>query len=251
MFADILQPFVLRQALHLLERETSRTRSTEEWVDFVETFHEELRAPRKVRQRFSIAPIQIRSEIVRFVEIVRALAPRRIVEIGSASGGSLFLLARVSAPGAKLVSVDLPAAPGSPGYPAWREELYRAFAGPGRTIELVRADSHAVATAERVRSILGEPADVVFIDGDHTYAGVARDYELYSPLARPGGLVAFHDIVADHKTRLGIETRNDSGEVHRFWSEVRGRGNATEIVDQPGQDGFGIGVLFARSSETV
>lgn len=244
MLAGLFQPFCFRQSLRILDRELGRSRSTAEWVDFVSTFHDRLTAPRRVRRRFSIAPLQIRSEIIRFVEIVRALEPRRIVEVGTASGGSLFLLARAAAPGATLVSVDLPDGPGSPGYAAWREDLYRAFAGNERAIELVRADSHAAPTADRVRALLGgSPADVVFIDGDHTHAGVARDYELYAPLARPGGLIAFHDIVADHRTRFGTDTPNDSGEVHRFWSEIRGRGEAREIVDDPGQDGFGIGVL--------
>ena len=247
MLSGLLRPFVLRRAIETLEREIPRERSTSEWLDFVNTFHESLGASRKLRGKFSIAPIQIQAEIVRFIEMVRAIAPQRVVEVGSASGGTLFLLARAARPGATLVSVDLPAGPDSPGYAAWREDLYRAFAGPDRRIELVRADSHSPATAARVKGILGAPADVVFIDGDHSYAGVARDYELYAPLVRPGGLLAFHDIVADHRTRFGTETANDSGEVYRLWSEVRSRGKATEIVEDPEQNGFGIGVLVAQA----
>ncbi len=246
MFSRILRPFALRQALRILDREVHRSRATNAWLDFVNTFHEGLTAPRRLRRKFSIAPIQVRSEIIRFIEMVRTVQPRRVIEVGSASGGSLFLLARVAAPGATLVSVDLPPGPKSPGYAAWREDLYRAFAGSDRTIELVRADSHAASTAARVKELLGEPADVLFIDGDHSYAGVARDYELYAPLVRPGGLIAFHDIVADHRTRFGIETPNNSGDVHKLWSEIRGRGTATEIVDDPGQNGFGIGVLVTQ-----
>lgn len=37
--------------------------------------------------------------------------------------------------------------------------------------------------------------DCVFVDGDHTPVGSMRDFEIYSPLVRPGGLVVFHDIV--------------------------------------------------------
>jgi cephalosporin hydroxylase len=36
--------------------------------------------------------------------------------------------------------------------------------------------------------------DVLFIDGDHSYAGVLTDWLLYSPLVKSGGIVAFHDI---------------------------------------------------------
>jgi predicted O-methyltransferase YrrM len=181
--------------------------------------------------------------------MLRVAAPRRVVEIGTASGGSLFLLARVAAPDAVLVSVDLPDAPDLPGYASWREALYRSFAAPGQTIHLVRGDSHQEATRDRVRErIGGDGADVVFIDGDHRYAGVARDCELYAPLARPGGIVAFHDIVPDHRTRYGIDTVNDSGDVHRFWGEYKTRGTATEIVEDPGQNGFGIGVVVAGAA---
>lgn len=40
-----------------------------------------------------------------------------------------------------------------------------------------------------------EPAslDFLFIDGDHTYEGVSRDADLWRPLVKPGGLIAYHD----------------------------------------------------------
>jgi hypothetical protein len=34
---------------------------------------------------------------------------------------------------------------------------------------------------------------LLFIDGDHRYEGVRRDFEMYSPLVGAGGLIAFHD----------------------------------------------------------
>jgi predicted O-methyltransferase YrrM len=35
---------------------------------------------------------------------------------------------------------------------------------------------------------------MVFIDGDHAYEAVLRDYRDWSPLLRPGGVLAFHDV---------------------------------------------------------
>ena len=52
----------------------------------------------------------------------------------------------------------------------------------------------------------GPDDDFLFIDGDHT--GVGRDYEMYRDLVRPGGLIAFHDIVADQPV--------EGNQVHRF-----------------------------------
>lgn len=35
--------------------------------------------------------------------------------------------------------------------------------------------------------------DLVFIDGDHTYTAVLRDWQDWSRMVQPGGLVALHD----------------------------------------------------------
>lgn len=35
--------------------------------------------------------------------------------------------------------------------------------------------------------------DLLFIDGDHRYESVLRDFRLWSPLVKPGGVIAFHD----------------------------------------------------------
>jgi cephalosporin hydroxylase len=35
--------------------------------------------------------------------------------------------------------------------------------------------------------------DFLWIDGDHTYEGCKADYENYSPLVVPGGLIGIHD----------------------------------------------------------
>jgi predicted O-methyltransferase YrrM len=45
--------------------------------------------------------------------------------------------------------------------------------------------------------------DFLFIDGDHTYKGVKEDFEMYSPLVRKGGVIAFHDITKHpHSNRM-------------------------------------------------
>ena len=40
-----------------------------------------------------------------------------------------------------------------------------------------------------------EPIDLLFIDGNHDYEAVLQDYEQWSPLVKPGGMIAFHDVV--------------------------------------------------------
>jgi predicted O-methyltransferase YrrM len=77
--------------------------------------------------------------------------------------------------------------------------------------------------------------DYLFIDGDHTYAGVKQDFEMYSPLVRRGGLVAFHDIC--------VHTSQEQCEVDRFWREIRTQFKSREFVQNPDQGKYGIGVL--------
>lgn len=40
--------------------------------------------------------------------------------------------------------------------------------------------------------------DFLFIDGNHDYDSVFRDYEQWSPLVKKGGYIAFHDVGAGH-----------------------------------------------------
>ena len=184
-----------------------------------------------------IAPWQIRSEIQKLVEIVAERRPCTVLEIGTASGGTLFLWTRVVHPEGSIISLDLPAGLFGGGYPEWKIPLYRAFALPGQEIHLLRADSHKPESVEQVKSLLaGRRIDFLFIDGDHTHDGIKQDFELYSPLLASGGVTAFHDIA----TKEGHENYG----VTRFWHEVKQGRNAIEIVEQPPRGFAGIGVLL-------
>lgn len=180
---------------------------------------------------------QVRSEILKLGQIVKEAAPHRSLEIGTNYGGTLLLLCTLSPPGAKIISVDLPLGRFGGGYPRRKIPLFRRFPERGQQLHLIRADSHATATKERVVRILGgEPLDYLFLDGDHTYDGVKRDFEMYRPLVRGGGIVALHD-VAEHKQEADCQ-------VDRFWREVKQRYEHKEFIEEPGQGWAGIGVLF-------
>lgn len=57
--------------------------------------------------------------------------------------------------------------------------------------------SHSPQVLRAVWNLAEEGVDMLFIDGDHSFEGVLEDWLLYAPLVRPGGIVAFHDAVAD------------------------------------------------------
>ncbi len=187
----------------------------------------------------SISPLQIREEIASFLEILLSHPPRYVLEIGTATGGTLFLFAQVASRDATIVSVDMSGGPYGGGYPEWKIPLYRSFARfPEQRIGLLREDSHNLQTVEKVRNLLeNNRLDFLFIDGDHTYVGVKKDFEMYSPLVRKGGMIALHDIVPHPpSTRC---------EVDRLWNEIKRDHEYTEIVNDWNQEWGGIGVLGA------
>ena len=104
------------------------------------------------------------------------------MEIGTENGGALFLFSHVASANATLISIDL--SRGSFGrYPKWKIPLYKSFARDRRRIHLIRADSHDSETLNEAKKILGDKLIdfFLFIDGDHTYEGIKRDFEMYSP----------------------------------------------------------------------
>jgi predicted O-methyltransferase YrrM len=185
-----------------------------------------------------VAPNQNRGEILGLVRRVRELRPTRVCEIGSALGGTLFLLSRAADPSAALLSID-------PDNRPERREVFRLLVGEAQELTCLEADSHAQATLDRCVSWIGTGRlDFLFIDGDHALDGVRRDWEMYGPLVRSGGLVAFHDIVPDFLARYGVETGTRTGGVPEFWARLKERHpGAVEIVDHRLQDGRGIGLI--------
>lgn len=181
-----------------------------------------------------IRPLQVPSELDRFAEIVASICPKRVLEIGTFQGGTLCLLARLAASRATIISIDLPGGKYGGGQTRLRSLLYHTFGKLFQRMHLIRGDSHSEQVAARVKQVI-ESLDVLFIDGDHTYEGVKRDFLLFAPLVRAGGIVAFHDI-AEHTTESDCE-------VARFWNEIKMSHRHEEIIEDPEQ-GWGIGVLY-------
>jgi predicted O-methyltransferase YrrM len=180
---------------------------------------------------------QVRSEALALGKILQAHAPVRSLEIGTNYGGTLLLLCNLSTPKAKIISVDLPSGRFGGGYPRRKIPLFRKFRKPGQQLHLIRADSHSQETKERVLRILqGDLLDYLFLDGDHTYDGVRRDFAMYAPLVRSGGIIALHDIAA-HKRDMACQ-------VDKFWSELKHQYRHQEIVEDPKQGWAGIGIIF-------
>ena len=230
--------WMLHRQVRGMKRAATDPRSAEEFLAAVPAGSTILgiEGHRLLDARATIGPvraIQRREELLELLVDVRKLRPRTVCEIGTASGGTLYFLTRVAHESALIVSIDI----ATPPYTAFaRSKLARA---EQRLVSL-DGDSHTTEMVERLRALLDDqPLDFLFIDGDHSYDAVKRDFELYAPLVRPGGLIAMHDINPDSGDPAGPI----SGDVPRVWAELRESHRTREIVHAPPGEGLGIGVV--------
>lgn len=148
----------------------------------------------------------------------------RILEIGVHRGGMLGTL-RLAYPHATIVGVDND-------YSSLEFRDFNAIAG----------DSGDPAIRDDVAQQFGRfQIDFLFIDGDHNYEAAKKDFELYAPLVKPGGIIGFHDIMRDPDNvphHAGVDCR-------RLFDELKQKHASIEIWNgAAGTDGPGIGLLF-------
>ncbi len=134
---------------------------------------------------FQKKAIQKPEELAQLHQLITKTQPKIIVEIGSAQGGTAWMWEQTSAE--KIILIDLPFGIHGGGEPVQ---------SISSRMQILHGNSHHVSTKNKLLKLLGDTKiDFLFIDGDHSEYGVKRDYELYSSLVAPDGIIAFHDIV--------------------------------------------------------
>jgi len=190
----------------------------------------------------SFYPGQIINEIYILLMILSKQLPKVLVEIGTGRGGTLFLLSKVAAKDAEIISIDLPDGKFGGEFPLWKNQIYPSFATNKQQIHIIRAASQDNSTFSELEKILGKnKIDFLFIDGDHRYNYVKKDFELYSPFMSDEGLIGFHDIC--------FGPLELAGEVARFWNEIKSNYNSVEIIDNDCTLGRGIGLIVLNKSD--
>jgi predicted O-methyltransferase YrrM len=112
---------------------------------------------------------------------------RSLVEIGVMHGVNTALLRSVMDPSGTITGID-PHPAGRLGVSFERWIALREVARyPRGRVVLLRRWSHEAAVS------WSTPIDFLFIDGDHSWAGINRDWCDWSRHVVPGGAVALHD----------------------------------------------------------
>jgi cephalosporin hydroxylase len=171
------------------------------------------------------------------------LKPSKVIEIGSLYGWTLQHFIHYSNEGSTVVSIDLPVRDfvGPNDWRVAKQEDYYANVWPLWAKEkkcklfLIPKESQNPSTLETAKEIFNnEEIDFLFIDGNHLYSAVRQDYEMYMPLVRKGGIVAFHDI--------GM---NEEGGAHILWEEVKNKHSSYKefLYDKSREKGIGMLVI--------
>ena len=147
-----------------------------------------------------------------------------IVEIGSCTGISTCYLAAGSKVTVKVHAVDL-----------WTLGLGITALASSAIEKTFHANIEAMGFQDRVIPMKGfsedmvknwtQPIDLLHIDGDHSYEGVKKDFQLWSPFLKKGGTIVFHD--ADRYDTVGrlIREAVEPGakkilQVQKVWSAI-------------------------------
>ena len=170
--------------------------------------------------------------------LVRSMKPEVCVEIGSARGKSACYIGLALTENARgrLYAID-----------PHRSTDWNDANLPAETLEAFRANIAALGLSDQVTILRStsedaarewqEPIDLLFIDGDHSYEGVKRDWELFAPHVKPFGIVVFHD-TGWELPHYRTEARADMG-VPRFVDELRERGYPVVTIDRD----YGLSVV--------
>jgi predicted O-methyltransferase YrrM len=160
----------------------------------------------------------------------------QVVEVGSWMGASTcFLAAGLKGAGAKIYAVDNFQGLSTCGEDAaWYNRHFQAL-GAQSTLEIFCANFAALGLTERSEPVVSDSIaaaqtlaakrgtiDLIFIDGDHSYAACQADIAAWAPFVKRGGVMAFHDFGS-----------RAEGVTRAIFEEIKG-GRFAEIIGVAG-----------------
>ena len=161
---------------------------------------------------------QKEKEFTQLMKLIVNNKYKSVLEIGAYSNGCTYAFSQICE---SVVSIDLEHKS--------HEKIKNVF--------YIWGDSHSPTIISKLNLPNPDKFDVIFIDGDHTYAGVRQDYENYKDLCNAGGIICFHDIwdTPEH-SRLNCF-------VSKLWNELKQENDFIEFGGDI-QTWGGIGILL-------
>ncbi len=124
---------------------------------------------------------------IRSVLTRKAASPLRFIEVGSYAGASLFLIYMAL----KKITPTLQGFAVEPGSHAQFFDIIKVIGDEVAHLPLPSQQAAPYLLQLFLKD--NNFAELIFIDGDHTYEGVKQDIIHYFPLLAPGGIMIFHD----------------------------------------------------------
>lgn len=145
-----------------------------------------------------------------------------IVDIGTAAGGSAFMLAFGSKPSVKIHTIDPNR---NPNFFTKRKEF-----NFDKKIKFINKISEEVAKDFK------DKIDLLFVDGIHNYLGVTNDFNWFKGFMKKDGIVMFHDYYAYSNTiGSAVDDIVKSGQVEKV-----------KIIDSKFRGEIRTGLYIAR-----
>ena len=140
----------------------------------------------------------MRVYVLMLYEMAFEMKPENVLEIGTGQCQSTRVIASALEENkkGKLITVDT----------GNRESRFNEYSHLKPYVQFIIGDSHSEEVFNQVPKV---EYDMLLIDGDHSYKGVKKDFEMYAPLVKERGLILLHDITNTDQT------------VYKFWKEIK------------------------------
>jgi len=178
---------------------------------------------------------QKKYEILMLQELLKNEKISRIVEIGTWTGGTARLWAKMVSryDDGIVYCCDLSFHygthqaydPVADAVETYNNQLYNGTPEE-KFIKELQGNSHDPAFIESVKNQVGiNSIDFMFIDGDHSYQGIKADFNNFYSLVKKGSYIAFHDIIdSEYHRNYGVH-------VSPFWNEIKHQFEWWEFID--------------------
>ena len=178
---------------------------------------------------------QVKSEIYNFIDVVlKKKNLKNCLEIGLGAYGSTHFLWRLIYK--NVITIEHQKNRVS-NFTENMNNFYGKFVLNDLKSKFIFGLSHDTTSVEKLEKILnGKKLDLLFIDGDHNYKNVLCDWLLYKDFVAKGGIIAFHDIVAN----------DDGWGVPKFLKKIKYFDKSVKLKKIIKSKNFGIGYYIKK-----